>query len=106
MREPILTKHGRVVLVLFGIGLGLLIWARVSGFSESGFGALCTIFAMSVIGGLVRFIFERRAVQEAHFADRERQLQMLQSPFCPPEPADYEATRLLTAPQANPEQEH
>jgi hypothetical protein len=105
MRQRLLTKRGRLILPVIGIGLAVLIWARLNDF-DSGPKALIIIFLMSVLGGVVQFIAGRVGDQEEHSEPPEPQETMLTLPPSPPAQVGYEGRRLLTVRPSDPEREH
>lgn len=107
-REPLLTKHGRIILILAGAGFAFMAWGRASGFSNSGLGALCVVFVMSIVSGLTRFIAERhRSIPEAeHSAWPDQQWPPLPLQLAPPAPSGHEGPRLLSVPREDPSPRH
>lgn len=104
MRQRLLTKRGRLVLPVIGIGLAVLIWARLNDF-DSGPKALIIIFIMSVLGGIVQFIAGRVGDREEHYEPQEQQAKTLTLPPSPPAKVGYEEPRLLTVRPSDPERE-
>lgn len=105
MGQRLLTKRGRLVLPVIGIGLTVLVWARLNGF-DSGPKALIVILLMSVLAGVVQFIVARVEVQEERSEPQMIQETMPPSPPSLTAQVGYEGPRLLSAPPSNPEQEH